>query len=144
MILTATSLRESTRRLWTGFGILRGLGGGSGPLRPLLVDRLQGCMVPEMRGRIIFVGFMPAFPTSDRLVSGRKSTIARRQVPDATAKNQKIHRQPGPAANAPPIAGPILGAVLILPEGNLMSALQHKSPFGTRQWEFIGVRRCQG
>lgn len=40
--------------------------------------------------------------------------MARRQQPDATAKNQKIHLQPGPEAKAPPRTGPILGAVVIL------------------------------
>jgi hypothetical protein len=37
-----------------------------------------------------------------------------RHVADKIQRNQKIHRQPRLWANAPPINGPILGAVVIL------------------------------
>lgn len=57
---------------------------------------------------------MPPLPTNARLVSGKARTNVTKHNPDAMARNQNIHLQPGPEANAPPTDGPTLGAVVIL------------------------------
>lgn len=112
MMLTATSLRDNTRRLLIGFGIRLACEGGGGVLGPRCPS--HGRIIPRITGCNSREGAMPPFPMMLRFVSGKARNSVTRQKPETMAKNPNIHLQPGPEANAPPMTGPRLGAVVTL------------------------------